>query len=268
MMDYKSFRNVIKTWIHCRSPWSQLIQTRTGLMGLRGDVSKGDVVSILLRVRDILQRASWTKLMKYLVDWWPLLGGGFKHFLFLPIFGEMTSLFSTVCNTSYYRYIAWKGGHHITFHWVLHEFRQKKHPPGSEFQPWTMPFSIWRSSMCSFQIPSFRKMTIFQATKRRTRKPKSFRPLGNPLHLALVPWYLPVDLPQVERVENRLRKQMANSQVNWAPRNLSSAAPAFWGFQTLRWRLRREKKHSSGWIPQPQKYEGDLYFLEKVDKTN
>eukprot|EP00434_Breviolum_minutum_P016033 symbB.v1.2.014132.t1/scaffold1024.1/size143406/8 len=28
----------------------------TGLMGLRGDVSKGDVVSILLRVRDILQR--------------------------------------------------------------------------------------------------------------------------------------------------------------------------------------------------------------------
>ena len=25
-------------------------------MGLRGDVSKGDVVSILLRVRDILQR--------------------------------------------------------------------------------------------------------------------------------------------------------------------------------------------------------------------
>ncbi|OLP90066.1 hypothetical protein AK812_SmicGene28418 [Symbiodinium microadriaticum] len=27
-----------------------------GLMGLRGDVSKGDVVSILLRVRDILQR--------------------------------------------------------------------------------------------------------------------------------------------------------------------------------------------------------------------
>ena len=30
---------------------------RNGLMGLRGDVSKGDVVSILLRVRDILQRA-------------------------------------------------------------------------------------------------------------------------------------------------------------------------------------------------------------------
>ena len=28
-------------------------------MGLRGDVSKGDVVSILLRVRDILQRAIW-----------------------------------------------------------------------------------------------------------------------------------------------------------------------------------------------------------------
>lgn len=64
MMDYKSFRNVIKTWIHCRSPWSQLTQTRTGLMGLRGDVSKGDVVSILLRVRDILQRASWT------CRWW------------------------------------------------------------------------------------------------------------------------------------------------------------------------------------------------------
>ena len=36
-------------------PWTP----RNGLMGLRGDVSKGDVVSILLRVRDLLQRAAW-----------------------------------------------------------------------------------------------------------------------------------------------------------------------------------------------------------------
>lgn len=124
----------------------------------------------------------------------------------------------------------------------------------------------------SFQIPSFRKMTIFQATKRRTRKPNSFRLWGTPYIWPLFLGTYLLIFPQVERVENRLRKQMANSQVNWAPRNLGTAQSRVgtcaaqrrcWGFQTPRWRLRRENRNSSGWIPQPQKLRGFLYFFWK-----
>ena len=151
----------------------------------------------------------------------------------------------------------------------LHEFRQKK--ASTWFRISAMNNSIFYLKFFhvpSFQIPRFRKMTIFQATKRRTRKPNSFRPLGNPLHLALVPWYLPVDLPpggtcreSLEETNGKLPSELSTSQ----PWHRTVSGWDLCGHRVLRFpnpevKASEKNRNSSGWILQPQKLRGFLFF--------